>query len=284
MPCEIAFTVESGGDVGYINGAVPSVQLIQVSPIGLLAGMSPSESREVLSTASLVSFSPNETLFLEGHPANCLILIESGRVKLSRIGCDGREIILQNCGSGEIVGVYAESGHSRHTCTARAITHCRVLIWDSVQAFALGTRYPQIQTNRIRILASRLDELEERVCMIATGKASQPDINSQLGLQTSDNSDLRHGDHNGVASMNLAEFVRHRFIPEFVEKKKLAGREHFREILKYIFSLKKDLRRSQILPKRNVPSAMPSLVGLSWIPCGFARLTKRQFNKLLRRH
>src|SRR5277367_6386792 len=91
MPQEIAFTVESGGDLSYINGAVPSVQVIQVSPIGLLAGMSPSESREALSTASQSSFAPNETLFVEGHPANCLILIESGKVKLSRIGCDGRE-------------------------------------------------------------------------------------------------------------------------------------------------------------------------------------------------
>jgi CRP-like cAMP-binding protein/integrase len=239
MPCEIAFTVESGGDPGYIYGAVPSVQVIQVSPIGLLACMSPGESREVLSTANQLSFASNEELFLEGHPANCLILIESGRVKLSRIGYDGRETILRTCGSGEIVGAYFESGYSRHTCTARAMTHCRVLIWDSSQAFALGIRYPQIRTNLIRILANRLDELEERVCQIASGKlatekTSQPDLNTQLSLRTSDDSYLHHGDHNGVASMSLSEFVRRRFIPEFVENKRSAGRAHFREILKFI--------------------------------------------------
>ena len=234
MPCEIAFAVESGGDPGCINGTAPSMQAIQVSPIALLAGMSPSESREVLSAARQFSFASNETLFLEGHPANCLILIETGRVKLSRLGRDGSEVILRICGSGEIVDVYAESGYSHHICTARAMTHCRVLIWESKEAFALEMRYPQIRTNLIRILAGRLDELEARVCEILSGKTSQPDRNPQFAVRISDGQDSQQGDHNGVASMSLGEFVRLRFIPEFVENKSSAGRAHFREILKCI--------------------------------------------------
>jgi hypothetical protein len=239
MPCEFAFSVESGGDGGWIDGTASSGQIIQVSPIALLAGMSPSESREVLSTASHSSFTSNETLFFEGQPANCLILIESGRVKLTRIACDGSEVILRVCGSGEIVDVYAESGYSRHICTARAITHCRVLIWDSKQAFALETHYPQIRTNLIRILANRLDELEARVCEISSGRASLPDLNAQPALRTSDDSSSPHGDNNEVASMSLAEFVRERFIPEFVENQGPAGRAHFREILRYILLCKR---------------------------------------------
>src|ERR1700676_4811352 len=233
MPCEIAFTVESGGDQGCINETAPSVQLIQVSPIALLAGMSPSESRAVLSAARQFSFASNEALFLEGHRANCLILIETGRVKLSRIGRDGSEVILRVCGSGEIVDVYSENGYSHHICTARAMTHCRVLIWDSKQAFALEIYYPRIRTNLVRILATRLDELEARVCEVASWKTSQLDPDSQLALRN-DDSISHDGDRNEVASMSLAEFVRRRFIPEFVENKSSAGRAHFREILKFI--------------------------------------------------
>jgi CRP-like cAMP-binding protein len=83
-------------------------------------------------------FEPNETLFLEGHPANFLILIDTGRVKLSRTCRDDRAGILRICGSGEIVDVFAENGYSHHTCSARAMTHCSVLIWDSKQALAVG--------------------------------------------------------------------------------------------------------------------------------------------------
>lgn len=37
-----------------------------------------------------------------------------------------------------------------------------------------------------------------------------------------------------ISSMSLSDFVQRRFIPEFVEVKRSAGRSHFREILKYI--------------------------------------------------
>ncbi len=171
-PSGIAFTAESGGDSGCDNGTAPSV-FIRYSPTGLLAGMSPSETRAALSAASRFSFASNQALFFEGHPANCLILIESGRVKLSRLGRDGSEVIFWICGSGEIVDVYAESGYRHHACSARAMTSCRVLIWDPKQAVALGLLYPQIRTNLTRILAKRLDELEERFCEIATGNCGQ---------------------------------------------------------------------------------------------------------------
>ena len=97
-----------------------SVPVIQVSPIALLAGMSPRESREILSIANSSSYASEENLFLEGQPANCLILVETGRVKLSRIGRDGDEVILRICGPGEILDLYDESGNGRHQCSARS--------------------------------------------------------------------------------------------------------------------------------------------------------------------
>ena len=168
MSCEIALGLDSGADSGFANGPAHPAQVIPVSPIPLLAGMSPRESTEILSLASHHSFAPNESLFLEGQPANCLILVEAGRVKLSRNVRDGSELILRICSPGEIVDAYSDSTNSHHTCSARAMAHCRVLIWDSTQAFALGIHYPQIRTNLLRILTERLDELEERCCEIAS--------------------------------------------------------------------------------------------------------------------
>jgi len=173
MSCEIGFAVQSGtGSVGF-NGTQASVQVIEVSPIALLAGVSPSESREIISIARPSSYAKGENLFLERQAANSLILIETGRVKLSRVGRDGGEVILRICGPGEIVDVYDESGNGRHSYSAQAMGDCRVLIWDSKQAFALGAHYPQIRINLLRILANRLDELEERYCEFATDNCGQ---------------------------------------------------------------------------------------------------------------
>jgi CRP/FNR family transcriptional regulator, nitrogen oxide reductase regulator len=175
MPHEIAFTVESGRDLGNTTGASPYGQVLQVSPIALLAGMPPTECHEILSLASLSSFAPDEALFLEGQHSNCLILIKTGRVKLNRSDRSGGEVIVRICGPGEIVDadVYDDTGSGRHRCSARAMTQCRALIWDSRQAFALGVRYQQIRTNIIRILANRLDELEERYCEFSTDKCGR---------------------------------------------------------------------------------------------------------------
>jgi CRP-like cAMP-binding protein len=70
---------------------------------------------------------------------------------------DDSEGILRICGSGEIVDVFAENGYSHHTCSARAMTHCSVLIWDSKQALAMEILFPQIRTNLKRISANLLE-------------------------------------------------------------------------------------------------------------------------------
>jgi CRP/FNR family transcriptional regulator, nitrogen oxide reductase regulator len=175
MPHEIAFTVESGQDSCNSTGASSYGQVLQVSPIALLAGMSPGECREILSLATLSSFVPDETLFLEGQHSNSLILIRSGKVKLIRSDRSGGEVIVRICGPGEIVDadVYDDTGSGRHRSTARTMTHCSALIWDSKQAFALGVRHQQIRTNIIKILANRLDELEERYCEFSTDKCGR---------------------------------------------------------------------------------------------------------------
>jgi CRP-like cAMP-binding protein len=158
---QTAARLESGGDPGCI-GTAPSLQVIQVPPVALLAGMSPSERRNVLSVASRFAFTSNETIFSEGYPADSLILVETGIVKLSRIRRDGREVILRICVSGEIIDGNAGGGYSHYMCSARATTRCTVLIWDSKQVYAMGILYPLIRTNLKSILANRLDELDDR--------------------------------------------------------------------------------------------------------------------------
>ncbi len=64
----------------------------------------------------------------------------------------------------------------------------------------------------------------------ASDLASTPGMEPQL---THDPGSLQAG-QDEVASMSLAEFVRRKFIPDFVEIKRSAGRAHFREILKNI--------------------------------------------------
>ncbi len=96
--------------------------------------------------------------------------------------------------------------------------------------------------------------------------SSRPPLISSLTPQA--NNYWHSGDElqSGVAWMSLADFVRQRFIPEFVDKKKSAGRAHFREILKYIL-LSEDGDSSpdtsgRRIPKRNAIAGWPYMDSL----------------------
>jgi hypothetical protein len=66
------------------------------------------------------------------------------------------------------------------------------------------------------------------------GITSPSGLISPLTPRTNNHSVSGHEVHNWVASMSLADFVRQKFIPEFVENKRSAGRAHFHDLLKFI--------------------------------------------------
>ena len=61
-------------------------------------------------------------------------------------------------------------------------------------------------------------------------------LESQATFPTSERSHLVREAQTDCSSMSLAEFVQHKFIPEYVAIRKYAGRTHFRAILKYVLT------------------------------------------------
>ncbi|MGA2597385.1 MAG: Crp/Fnr family transcriptional regulator [Bryobacteraceae bacterium] len=74
---------------------------------------------ELLHQDGVIKFAPNRrftTLYSEGSPADSLLFLESGLVKLCKRGEEGKEIILQVVAPGELFGEQALSNeHTRAT-------------------------------------------------------------------------------------------------------------------------------------------------------------------------
>lgn len=66
------------------------------------------------------------------------------------------------------------------------------------------------------------------------GITSPSGLTSPPTPRTNNRSRSGHEAHNWVASMSIADFVWQKFIPEFVENKRSAGRAYFRDLLKYL--------------------------------------------------
>jgi CRP-like cAMP-binding protein len=148
-------------------------RVVLMSVSALFRGLSQHECATIASRAKAKTFAPDEILFEQGQPVRNLFLIQTGSVKLTQLSTSGNEVILWMTGMGDMVGVPADYPFCSHTCSARAIEHCRALEWEYAMLQLLMAEYPQIGKNISQILSRRLNELEERFREVATEKVAK---------------------------------------------------------------------------------------------------------------
>jgi CRP-like cAMP-binding protein len=148
-------------------------RLVLMCASALFNGLSQRECMEIASCARARTFARNEILFTQGQPVRNLVLLETGSVKLTQLSPAGSEVLMWMSGSGEAVNVNADPIACNHTCSARAMEQCRALVWDYQRLQSLLNEYPQLRKNISRILAGRLQELEERFREVATERVAK---------------------------------------------------------------------------------------------------------------
>jgi CRP-like cAMP-binding protein len=145
--------------------------LVSASP--LFSGLSLNECSEIASCSEARYFGNNELLFMQGQPSLHLMVVQTGSIKLTQLSPCGLEVILWVAAMGESVALPTGSLICEHTCSARAMTDCTVLVWHSKRLECLLERFPQFGRNIGFILSDRLKSLEERFREVATEKVPQ---------------------------------------------------------------------------------------------------------------
>jgi len=161
----------SGEPTSIESNAAERIVLMCAS--ALFTGLSARECKEIAACAHTRTFARDELLFMQGQPVRNMVLIQSGSVKLTQLSANGNEVILWMNGSGDAMGMHADSPSCNHTCSARAMEQCKALVWEYTRLQMLVTQYPQLRKNISQILAGRLQELEERFREIATEKVAR---------------------------------------------------------------------------------------------------------------
>jgi CRP-like cAMP-binding protein len=76
----------------------------------------------------IVQLKPKETFFSQGHPADSIFYLQTGRAKLTVVSHDGKEATIALLPAGEFVGEESlASVGAVHLATASAITACTAL-------------------------------------------------------------------------------------------------------------------------------------------------------------
>src|SRR4051812_39199175 len=153
----------------------PSASLLEeraslLSDSPLCSGLSQDEVMKIAACARPKAFARDESLFIQGQPARCLVLVRTGSVKITQISSGGSEVILWMYGRGNVLGVLSDPKGDCHPSTARAMEATTALVWDCETLQHLVNICPLIRQNLSQILMSRLNELEERFREVATEK------------------------------------------------------------------------------------------------------------------
>jgi len=146
------------------------VTSVQHSP--LFANVSLADCREIVSAARESEFSRRDTIFLEGDPIRQVVLLTSGSAKVMLLGQKGAEVILRLAGPGDVVEITGLPAQCRHCSMAQALSASTALIWEASAFHALAERFPALRSNIIKVVAQRLEELEERYREISTEKVA----------------------------------------------------------------------------------------------------------------
>ena len=165
-------TVEDGlrpdDQADWMRGATAvSERAAQLRRTALFKALDEAELEALARIARGRAFAEGAVIFRKGDAASGLYVVVRGRVKISSGSRDGREIVLNLLGPGEVFGEVALIDGGERTAEAAACEPVRVLVFDRGPLIALLEDNPALMLRMLVTLTSRLrwvsDRLEDAV-------------------------------------------------------------------------------------------------------------------------
>ncbi len=104
-----------------------------------------------------------ETIFLPGESSRQVYLLKTGRVKISRISEDGRELTLALLKPGEIFGELEILEGSARDTIAEAMEESQLCVIQKEQFLSLIRKRPELSFRLTKLIGLRLRRIESRV-------------------------------------------------------------------------------------------------------------------------
>lgn len=129
----------------------------------MLASCETDELEDILSRARLLTMKKGETLLNQGDDGDSLIILLEGTVRISMATSNGREIVLNYCDPGEVVGEIALLDGEPRTASATAMTPGRYLRISRSAFEATMERFPKWSLRLLRQMANRLRQTNSMI-------------------------------------------------------------------------------------------------------------------------
>ena len=117
-------------------------------------------------------YSDGEIIFKEGEQGNCLYVIQSGKVRITKSDSSGERTIavLEN---GELFGEMALFDKLPRSATARALGDARILSMDKKRLFAGISRDPTLAFKTLEAVSGRIRKLNDEIMKLRNEASTQ---------------------------------------------------------------------------------------------------------------
>ncbi len=143
-----------------------------VARVPLFRGPSHAEQLEVAGVARPTQVERGEVVYGAGSPLAQLMVVHTGRIKISRIGRDGHEQIVRVLEPGDFVGESAFVNGTRADHQATALEDGSMCVFRHADLGRLIAAHPSIGLRMLQDVSRRLEETEARLSAATTGDVS----------------------------------------------------------------------------------------------------------------
>jgi CRP-like cAMP-binding protein len=141
-------------------------QILQTT--SLFREITKDEIEEILRVSRVRKVLDGEYYFLEDDPAEISYVLLGGKVKLTQVTPDGKQIILGYLIPGRVFGIIALLKKVAYPVSAQAVGACKALAWDQKTMNRLMEQYPRIALNAMRIMSGQIREFQNQVRDLST--------------------------------------------------------------------------------------------------------------------
>jgi CRP-like cAMP-binding protein len=162
----------------------------------------------IINKGRTIKLHPKTVLFHQGEPAHSCFLVNRGRLKLTKLNEQGKEVILRYIGSGEVTAAITVLKNWTYPVTAESIEETDVVGWDKSTILELMHQYPDIAVNLLSIILERIDDVQHRYLEVCTEHVDQRIARSLLRLMRRAGSKTSEGIHIDIplSRQNIADY------------------------------------------------------------------------------
>lgn len=135
--------------------------------VPLFSGLEDEELEDLIAVATRRKYPKEAVIFFESDAGDALYMIDSGRIKVTILSDDGREIILAVLGEKDFFGEMSLLDNAPRSATAIAMQETEMLVLHQRDFLSIVEKRPRVLINLLAVLSSRLRKANQQIGSLA---------------------------------------------------------------------------------------------------------------------